>query len=440
MRYLVLGSNGHGRQVEAHTWDQLPADLNIADFDRVVLDFVPFEEDEELARGIDPARLPSTDQFARLLFSGAEVIAIGNPSTVVGGGTPVVWWLPMQINVVAEAGEIRNVDYPWEAYFEHTKHYSWYFDHLARGSNVTLRYALNALHPNASGLAVDPDPIARTRFDKGVAVKWALMAVDLETYVGENRYQGLRQSGPIIWLPGPENISHGDAVDLLLRERYEIALETREPDWLAGFVLPREVPMREEAQRNLDLAQTAYLAYTQATERATTEGRFKKLLYETGEDALEPVVRDALRALHAIVNDPETRGREDGTIIGVPGHPEAHGTLEVKGRRGSLKLSDVRELDQWVRDQLPERESKGILIACLRSDDQPHERHDLFPPNCVDLAEKANIALVTSTQLFEALRRHQLGELDLPDFFASVFAAAGLAELPEPEEPPGGAG
>src|SRR4051794_18962501 len=83
-RYLVLGSEGHGRGVRSHRWDKLPTDLNVADYDVVVLNFSAFE-DKDLAEGFPPDRLPARASMTRLLFSpDAEIIAIGDPSTPIG--------------------------------------------------------------------------------------------------------------------------------------------------------------------------------------------------------------------------------------------------------------------------------------------------------------------------------------------------------------------
>src|SRR4051794_1598771 len=80
-RYLVLGSEGHGRTVKSYRWDKLPADLNVADYDVVVLNYAAFEN-EDLAKGFPIDRLPSVESMTRLLFSpNAEIVAIGDPST-----------------------------------------------------------------------------------------------------------------------------------------------------------------------------------------------------------------------------------------------------------------------------------------------------------------------------------------------------------------------
>jgi hypothetical protein len=64
MKVLVLGSIQHGRQVDAYAWDGVPRDLNVADYDAVILNFVPIEDDNGLRRAMRLERLPSTDQFA----------------------------------------------------------------------------------------------------------------------------------------------------------------------------------------------------------------------------------------------------------------------------------------------------------------------------------------------------------------------------------------
>jgi hypothetical protein len=76
-------------------------------------------------------------------------------------------------------------------------------------------------------------------------------------------------------------------------------------------------------------------------------------------------------------------------------------------------------------------ESKGVLIACLKNETHPRARRDLFPDNCVKLATRTGICLMTTTQLYEALRRDQLGQLDRESFFAAIFDANSICDLPE---------
>jgi len=43
-RILILGSEGYGRPVRSHGWSSLPVDLNVADYDTLILDFTGVEE------------------------------------------------------------------------------------------------------------------------------------------------------------------------------------------------------------------------------------------------------------------------------------------------------------------------------------------------------------------------------------------------------------
>lgn len=249
VKVLVLGSTGHGRQVDAHAWDQLPPDLNIADYDSVILNFVPVEQDAGLRRAMRLERLPSIDQFAKLIFTqSSDVIAIGDPSIRWGpeGGEgapefPVTWWLPVPdsaLTVVHEVGDVASTDFRWDSYFRSAApRYAWHFDHLDEHRNLLPRYALGAVHPEAVSLGMSAEAAASTRYGKAVGALMRFGAI-----AEPERYEPyvLRQSGAVAWLPSPSQCSGPEAVDLILKEHTEIQTEQRAPEWLSGFQLPRE--------------------------------------------------------------------------------------------------------------------------------------------------------------------------------------------------------
>ena len=154
------------------------------------------------------------------------------------------------------------------------------------------------------------------------------------------------------------------------------------------------------------------------------------MLYETGEDVLEPVVRDALRELKAEVEDPEVKGREDGRAVDLAGR---NWMLEIKGPEGSLKLRDVRQLDHWVRDAIAreEWEGKGLLIVNAYHKTPLDQRGDPFPDNCVRTARSFGLCLITTSQLFRALVVHQREELDVNEFWDTLFNTNGACLLPD---------
>lgn len=68
------------------------------------------------------------------------------------------------------------------------------------------------------------------------------------------------------------------------------------------------------------------------------------------------------------------RGRDDGRLTDPTGR---NGILEIKGRAGALCVSDVRELHDWVSDAIANEgwQGKGLLIANLRCNEPPGQRH-----------------------------------------------------------------
>jgi hypothetical protein len=277
--------------------------------------------------------------------------------------------------------------------------------------------------------------LAQTRFQKPIAFYLQFQATqESKSYLSsESLVDILRESGCVIWLPPPTEISSYDAINLILQKRYGLQLEQAPPDWVEVYKLPEQIPIEEEISHHEQEIQRLKKELVTAQQRLQNASRFRKLLYEQGVEGLEPVVRDALRELGATVSDPPLKeNREDGRLTAPAGQI---GMLEIKGRTKSLSLDDVRQLDQWVRDALFQEnlESKGILIANMYCGHPPELRNNPFPPNCVDRAKRANLCLITTTQLFRALCSYQREELDVAEFWNIVFNTDGVCPLPELE-------
>ena len=426
-RILVLGSAPHTRLVKAYEWDKLPADLNVADFDTVIMDFVPFAN-LEFAKGVNIDTMPSWQQFARHVFSAdSEVIVIGSPAFQLGSNPfrLPTWWLPVDLGFSYEKGtEIRNVDEQFSFYFNLVREWSFYLEGIADEHSDFLQMYLNLGAPGRYSIQPQIVPIAETRFGRAIGFRLAVVA-----YAKSNNRVG-SLSTHILWLPATTEVSSHEAVDLILREMYGLRFEKEPPNWVAEYSLPSEYPI-EQVVSEKEIAITKLVSeLDEARSQLKRASRFRKLLYEQGEDVLEPVVRDALRELGATVEDPKKKGREDGRVTDPMNR---NGMLEVKGRSGDLRLSDVRELDNWVRDAMANEgwHSKGILVANLQCDTEPSRRKDLFPKNCLEAARVFGVSILTTSQLFCALVDDQKKELDRKRFWETVFTSVGLCDLPE---------
>jgi hypothetical protein len=434
-RILVLGSAQHTHLVTAYTWDNLPEALDVADYEVVILNFVPLELDNvEFASSIKTQTLPSWHKFARLLFSeGSEVVAIGMlRDRAIGTQYPLPynWWLPTMPDVEFSPGdEIQRISPEFEFYFKYVKRWSFYATPTFRELSPTLAGYIQVVYPQASDFRHLITPIAETRFHHPVAFELRYQAQARKKPGGAT---GTVESGKVIWLPQTTELTHVEAVDLILRERYRLGFEQMPPSWVDNYKLPRQVSIEDDIQKHERRIQDLAEILAATKKSLQEETRFRKLLYGKGEDVLEPVVRDALRQLGAHVDDPKQRGREDGRLVDPQGR---NGMLEVKGRSGTLRLSDVRELDQWVRDAMANEElnSKGILVANMLSDDPPGQRINPFPDNCTRAAKQFGICLMTGTQLFRAFCSHQKNELDIENFWNTIFDTDGVCALPELE-------
>lgn len=441
-RILVLGSSGHGRAVQAYQWDQLPQALNVADHEVVILNFAAFE-DRAVAEDFPIDRLPDRRSMTRLLFSpGSELVAIGDPRTLIGPPPDHLdprlfdsrkradYWLPFRLQVEDNSGQSYSVTSDdWQPFFNHLTVWNWIISGDPNSSVASAHEYLSPVTDDADSLSFKHTPVAETRFQKPIAIRLSLLA---QRILSETPGPVL-ESGPVYWLPTPDKISAGEAIDLLLRGRYGIAQEARVPEWIDDYSLPAEAPIADEIDRlNHELEERGQ-QLSAAARRAEDAARPRRLLFEKGKQTLEPIVRDALREVGARVDDPAVEGIEDGLLF----RGEQAAVIEIKGREGAVKQADIRQVVQWASDaKLRDGVAyKPLIVANPYCNTKLEDRGEPLTGNAKSYAENGEVALLTTSQLFEAVRRYQLGELDVDAFWSEVFQAKGVVDLPGPATP-----
>lgn len=445
-RILVLGSAGHSRHVTAHTWDRLPRDLNVADYDRVVLNLVPLH-DPDISKICDTSLFPSSEQFARLLFApDAEVVVIGSPgameTTVTFCGHPgkgsrdLMWFLPSAPKIRFESGEvICNVEKEFQYYFEFVKRWSFWAESQSQQHALHPQWFAEVGYPEANRLKSRTTHLASTRFGRPVAfvLRYRLSVTEELARVftcRAPRVRDLAESGELIWLPAPTECSDHEAVELVLTTRYGILAERERPLWVEQYRLPRQEEVHTEIVRLQADADKLSRELELSRKKLNCEGRYHKLLYEQGEP-LEAAVRQVLREFGASVTDPVETGRDDGCLVEPKGR---HAKLEIKGVTSSISLKHVRQLLQWVQEPILEEqvECKGLLIANTYCTMALEDRQAPFPSNCISAAERFGLCLLTTSSLFRAVLELQKGTFDAARFWDHVFTTTGVCELAEP--------
>lgn len=419
-KVLVLSSAN--RQAEtpetrlhSYRWDSIPNDLNLADYDEAVLDLTPLEDDAGEPVEIHTEGLPSALDFQRLLFSEGRVIAIGHPGVRLGPETTAQWWLPVTLTFEAGSGDqVREVNEGLTWWFDHHKRFDWYFTGTPDIRVVDAR-AFEAREVNV---------LAQTRWRAplGLQFKAAL------AYTAPQRGPS---TGWITWLPRPSALTGPEALALLLRQIYGVEMEAEQPAWVHAYRLPLASEAVTDRDARLADVVRAREALAAAEEQVRFEERFSPLLFAR-DDALEQVVRAALAELGATVSEPAQPGIEDGRLTDPAGRD---GLLEIKARSGPLKVDDVRQVVDWMSRagaELAEGYAgKGIIVANTGLAQESARRSNPVAPQAMKLAERQDVCILTTPQLYEALRQHQLGELDKDRFWNSIMTTAGASELPE---------
>lgn len=449
-RILVLGSTVQRASVTSYLWNDLPKQLNIGDFDVIVLNLVALSRQQTIF-DVQPERLPSWQQMARFFFSPhSEIVCLGLPDADPFNSLyqSLTWWLPAMPDVVLEQGNIiQTISPEFDYYFDAVQSWFFYIQPRFKPHFLGLETYLRQIHPYANQLQVGLKAIARNRVQQPIAFQlmfrvtqvsqpsaWA-KSLALPTTDGPAPTQPMLKSGKAIWLPPPTEISIDDAIDRLLQRRYGLLHETfRPPNWLTDFTLPR--------QRQLEAQLLSYHSQVDHLNQQikTTQHQLEqvaapvRLLCESNPNVLAQLVSNSLRNLGAQVSELKPDGQ---AVLRITTPHGQEGIMLVRARAEHISLLDLQELDRWVRDLMLHRgwHGKGLLLGNAFYGTSPQLRPDSFPPNCVRAAEQFGYGLISSTQLFQAIALHQNQQLALTQFWAALFNSSGICPLPDLQSP-----
>ncbi|HEY9645548.1 MAG TPA: hypothetical protein V6C88_04215 [Chroococcidiopsis sp.] len=452
-RILVLGAEPSAGATAAYSWSNLPARLNVADFDVVILNLVPFLSHSR-DRDIQPERLPAWQQLARLLFSqGSEILCIGIPGVENHHSLyqSTLWWLPVVPDFVVNSGEsIQDVKSEFAFYFRYVRR--WYFsiNPTFKEHFLGLGRYLQAIHPQANHLKVGMGAIARNRLQQAIAFKMMFRAnvhqPQAALYSSGDRPSPADpaaqiNSGTVIWLPPPTEISAEEAVNLLLSHRYGQAAADILPPWIEAYKLPQQRQLEDEIQRHQEAIEHLNQAIATAQQQLDQVSRFNQLLTAHHPPTLSVWVSMALHYLGATVSAAPMAG--PGAIaLTSPSGQQA--IVVVRARPGDLKGDDLLQLEQAVHGQTDPSPSpepqlaaplKGILIANTHYHQPPSQRDPSFAPRHMLVAQRLGYCLLSTSQLFQAIASYQQQQLDLDHFWQTLFTTDGRCDLPSFQPP-----
>lgn len=437
-RFLVLGSTLQTAVVTSHSWSELPLRLTLANYDVVILNLVSFAQHQREG-SICPERLPAWQQLGRLLFSGSsEIICVGLPSFEPGNALyqSLFWWLPVMPECVLEEGEtVRDVQPEFAFYFEHVRRWFFYSTPTFHPHFLGLPRYLKQIHPYANALQAGMGAIARTPVGQMLSFKLVFRLSSVHralpaTARGNSSEEAVPlESGTVIWLPPPTEITPDEAIALLLRERYGLLPHRgAPPPWATSYGLPHQQAIAARIRKKQqDVEQLKRdIARMQRQLNATTH--YHRLLYEQHPEDLVSVVGDVLRSLGASTCDLLTDTTGLVRLVSPKGQ---EALMLIRTHGGMAPLADLRQLDQWVRERLfqGDWQGRGLLLVNTEYHKPPIQRGEAFPPKAIHAAQHFGYGLITSVQLFQAIATHQQGSLNLQHFWQSIMTS-GICPLP----------
>jgi hypothetical protein len=332
-----------------------------------------------------------------------------------------------------ESGEqILEIDDDFDWYLDRVERWFWWIevDNFTKNGHV-LAECLKEAGPVVQILNPSVQPLASTRFGNTIAFMLKYVATSATNVTRVSGRRTTRNNiagtfGPLVWLPRMTK-APAEGVDLVLDHMLGIGGVEQAPDWLERYRMPQEEAALNQLESLEADMQELEERIRLAEERLRNERRFKKLLYEQGSE-LEVAVREALEMLGATVHEPEN-DEDDGRLEDPSGRPAM---LEVKGRKGSGSLQEVRQLHDWMDNAYHNEgwEGKGILVANIYNSEDPEARAEPYADNCVRAAECYHQCLITSKQLFDTIKATQEGRADLERFWNSVFETDGVWRSP----------
>jgi hypothetical protein len=256
-------------------------------------------------------------------------------------------------------------------------------------------------------------------------------AVGVELRVGPGR---------IIFLPALDDVPSGEmrfelATAIHDAVRRAIAGEGDEdaPAWVKSYTVPGLDEQEAEVDRLRSAAREAQDRLTEAEARTESLGRYRRMLWMETRQALDPVVRQALRELGFYVTYDES-------------YPI---TIEADGRTAYVEVEGADEqVVEWPYLRLQRRlekdmlqtavARKGVLVINGERRRNPERRGDQWSPALRVASENYRFALLTTAQLFDLVRsaREDPSADNLRAMRDTIFTCDGPLIEPSPAHPP----
>ncbi len=212
--------------------------------------------------------------------------------------------------------------------------------------------------------------------------------------------------------------------------------EPREkPIWVREIVLPQQKEIQDKIRQTENEIERLKEERDELSTSDEQLERWKWLLWETGRDYLESVVREALTLIGCQI-EPQPVEDSDGKVESEFGTA----LLEVEGSVAAIKRDKLGQLVVNIGNFLNEKgiSAKGIFIGNPfrneRLENRPPQetQKKLFAKEFIDDAEKHNIVVLPSTDLYTivcGILDGSISEDRRKELRQAIFEGKGLIRL-----------
>ena len=438
--------------IEAVPWGNIEMLKNPRDYDDVVINLFTLDPERFYDWDVFESRFDITTMVDILQYGG-RVVILGDPrkqlTRYARRGNMLFPDLKHLYRFYTCTGlSIAWHDAPGEQTAVVKESFRTYLKHLrtwqysARGATLdmnnpkTVAY-VNALQVRGIGVDVSFQPICKSRYDSAIAFEVVVrflglrpgaLSVDVQ---GDSMPLSERRLNPLVFLPDV-GLATSDVPRLILQDLYGPFAQTSPPAWTSRLAVPGEEDLSRKVQGIQAEVESMQREVKQLVGRREDLRDAVRVLYATDKE-LEEVVKRLMRELGAIIEDPASKGQEDGWItIPLMSGERLLGALEVKGTEKSEFSEDGRrQLHDWVKQGIEKFavKPKGIFVGINARKTIPCERPWGFSAQWVKRHKAADMVAIKGEHLYVlwVLDKHKM--LDREAFWKDLFTTNGVFEI-----------
>jgi hypothetical protein len=434
-KILVIGSLGHSLADRCISWDEIKSDpevVYLGDYHLLIINLQSLEEtklDKRMKEVFEKMR----KEINEIIWGNTEIICITAPTVkkwltnIKRKSTSIpeisnYHWCPIYMDFVKREGssfENKNED----GYFKFVKRWT----HFLNDHNTDL-YEIYG--------EKDDFEIHWTIWLQNLAKKELAFTINIVEFnvvkkiSGSEKRDNLAYSKSISFLPPPTEISVEEGINFLLEKEKGITRKTELPKWAENIWLPGEEELLKKIRENEELKKKCEEEIKENKSKLSELVKFKNLLTTDAEE-LENIVEETFKFLDIKVQK-GPKGKEDKIIV----DPETKSEIpvEITGVKNSIPETKLNQLIGRLVDEERVKKIKcknhGVLIGNhykempLKNDLEGRKKP--FERDLIEKAIKSKIGLVSTIELFKAVRAKLKGEDEnVKNFINSLFNKSG---------------